>query len=360
MGTSCALALARRGAQVVVLEKSVPGAEASSAAAGILGAGLESTKPGPLYDLCRASMKLYPNWVQELQKDTGVDVGFREGGSLSVAFESRTLTTAHRQFAWQGPHVQRLTAPLLRRLEPALSPTLPGGVLLGLDGRVTPPLLYRATHIAAARAGVQFRSGALVRQLLIQGEQASGVLLDDGTTLAADTVVVAAGSWTNLVDGVSLGAQRIVPARGQIVELESPEPLLSRVVCGPRCYLIPRDDGRTLIGSTLEFVGYRKAVTAQGMRDLLDAALQLVPALGSATVSGSWSNFRPFTEDHLPLLGRGHVPRLIIASGHHRNGILLAPVTAEIVTRCVLGGRQPLDVSPFDPLRPRSGDTAGP
>src|SRR5690606_27799258 len=333
MGTSCALALARRGAAVTVLEKSSPGAEASSAAAGILGAQLECTAPGPLYELCRASMRLYPSWVKQLTEDTGIDVGYRPGGTMSVVFDRAAITGAHRRFAWQAPEgsVERVGRRRLLELEPALSPALAGGVLLEEDARITPPLLYRATHSAAARAGVTFRTGAFVRRVFTEGERVRGVALDDGTLLEADVVGVAAGSRTSLVEGISLGSSRVVPARGQIVELESPAPVLSRVVCGPRCYLIPRDDGRTLIGSTLEFVGYQRNVTARGVRDLLGAAIELVPALADASLRGTWSNFRPYTADHLPLIGRGALEGLLIASGHYRNGILLAPATAETI-----------------------------
>ncbi len=351
MGTSSALALARRGVRVTVLEKSVPGAEASSAAAGILGAQAEAHAPGPAYELFGASLRLYPRWVRELEAATGIDVEYRAQGTLEVAFDAPAVTALHRKFRWQKEPVHKLSAPHLQKAEPGLSRALAGGVLLENDGRVTPPRLYRATHIAAARAGVTFQSGAHVREVVIREGRARGVALGDGAVLEADAVVVAAGSWTSLVSG-ALGAEsEVIPARGQLVELESPEPLLTRVVFGPRCYLIPRDDGRTLIGSTLEFVGFKKDVTAEGVRDLLDAALELAPGLGRATLRGAWSNFRPYTKDQLPLLGQGHAEGLVIASGHHRNGILLAPITAEVVARLVLGERPPLDIAPFDPLR---------
>jgi glycine oxidase len=166
------------------------------------------------------------------------------------------------------------------------------------------------------------------------------------------TVIVAAGSWSTLVPGTPLGERAVVPARGQIVELEMPQPPLSHVVMGPRCYLVPRDDGRLLVGATLEFVGYRREVTARAVRDLLDAALELVPSLGDATLRGSWSNFRPYTRDELPVLGKCHVEGLLFATGHYRNGILLAPITAEIVQGLVTGApKPPLDLTPFDAAR---------
>ena len=145
---------------------------------------------------------------------------------------------------------------------------------------------------------------------------------------------------------------RVVPARGQIVELKTSVPLLSSVVFGPDCYLVPRADGRLLIGSTLEFVGFQRGVTAGAVAKLLSAALRLVPALADAELSDSWSSFRPYTADELPLLGPSSTPGLILMSGHYRNGILLAPVSAEIVAACVLGEKPPLDLTPFAPERP--------
>jgi glycine oxidase len=178
-----------------------------------------------------------------------------------------------------------------------------------------------------------------------------GVELDDGTLVSGSHVVLAAGSWTSLLDRPSQHAPRVVPARGQIVELKTSVPLLSSIVFGPDCYLVPRADGRLLIGSTLEFVGFRREVTAGAVARLLTAAIRLVPALSEAELSSSWSSFRPYTADELPLLGPSQTPGLILMSGHYRNGILLAPISATIVADCVMGRKPPLDLEPFAPER---------
>jgi len=162
---------------------------------------------------------------------------------------------------------------------------------------------------------------------------------------------VAAGSWTSLIDGLGIPAGRVIPARGQIIELELPAPPLSHVVFGPGVYLVPRDDGRVLIGSTLEFVGYERQVTAGAVRDLLQNATALVPSLERAALRDTWSNFRPYTKDELPLLGPTPIPGLFLSSGHYRNGILLAPISAEIVRAAVLGQRAPLALEAFRPGR---------
>ena len=337
MGTASAWELARSGRRVLVLERSVPGAEASSAAAGILGAQVEAHAPGPLVGLARESRRLYPAWVRALERATGIDTGYRECGVLKVAFRTAELSRA------------------LTQREPALSARLKGGLAFDGDARIEPRLLFRALHIAAARAGVVFRSGAYVRRVVTEAGRAVGVALDDGSVIRAAHVLVAAGSWTSLVEGLGIPPGVVVPARGQIVELETPEPLLKSVVFGPRAYLVPRDDGRLLVGSTMEFVGYLREVTAAAVRDLLTAAIELVPALGAASMKESWSSFRPYTKDELPLIGACGVPGLWLASGHHRNGILLAPVTAAIVGALVRGRRPPVALAPFAPGRPLTG-----
>jgi glycine oxidase len=215
------------------------------------------------------------------------------------------------------------------------------------EGRVDPPRLLTALHIAAVKAGAEFRSGTYVRSVIVEDGAVRGVALEDGSRIASEQVVLAAGSWSTLVGGVPLEAGEVRPARGQIVELVTREPLLSRVVFGPGCYLVPREDGRILVGSTLEFVGYRREVTASAVRDLLASAIDLVPSLADAVLGRTWSNFRPHTERGTPLLGPTGVRGLVLATGHYRNGILLAPITAEIVRAVVLGQKPPVDLAPF-------------
>lgn len=351
MGCACAWELARAGARVVVLERSVPGAEASSAAAGILGAQVEAHADGPLAALGRESRRLYPAFVRGLARSTGIDVEYRESGVLKVARTPAKASALARSVAWQKPRPRAVDRAWLRRHEPSLSLDLGGGVLFLGDARVDPRLLLRALHIAASNAGVTFRSGAYVRSVVREDGRATGVLLDDGSMVRGTHVLVAAGSWTSLVGGVGLSEGSVQPVRGQIVELETPEPVLGRVVFGPKTYLVPRDDGRVLVGSTMEFVGYRREVTAGAVRDLLAAALALCPVLEGATLRSTWSSFRPYTPDELPLIGRGDVEGLLLATGHHRNGILLAPVTAAMIASLVLVKRAPVDMGAFLPSR---------
>jgi glycine oxidase len=358
MGTSAALELARKGARVTVLEKALPGAEASSAAAGILGAEIENDRPGPMTELCRKSHALYPAWVDFLEAESGVHVGFATGGALELATSKSELVKLKKARSYQlrEGRAKMLGRSELERLEPRLAADLPGGVYFPTDRSIVPPALFRAVHLAALAHGVEFRTGKSVARIVTLAEgrkepRARGVELDDRTTIEADVTVVAAGSWTTLLAGLPLERSAIVPARGQLVELDRGAPYLHRVTFGSGVYLIPRADGRLLVGSTLEFVGYQKGVTAAGLHHLLGGALRIVPELEGAEVTRSWSNFRPYTRDHLPLIGRVGMDGLIVASGHYRNGILLAPITARIVTALVLGQRPPLGLGPFDPRR---------
>jgi len=351
MGSACAWELAKAGRSVVVLERSVPGAEASSAAAGILGAQLEAHHAGPLSTLALESRRLYPAWVRALTRATDIDTGYRECGVLEVAFAAKDARKLMQSVAWQRPRPRLLDRRGLVKRERMLGEKVAAGIAFDHDARVDPRALFRALHIAAARSGVEFRSGAYVRRVVVEDGRATGVALDDGGTVRARDIIVAAGSWTTLVEGLGIAPGAVVPARGQIVELETAEPLLTSVVMGPGAYLVPRDDGRVLVGSTMEFVGYRREVTAGAVRDLLDAAITLVPALANASVRQSWSSFRPYTKDALPLIGPSPTPHLWLASGHHRNGILLAPVTAALVAALIRKRRPSVALAPFAPGR---------
>jgi glycine oxidase len=354
MGCAAAYELSRRGVAVTVLERSVPGAEASSAAAGILGAQVEAHRPGPLTELGLASRKLYPALVKALEQASGIAIGYRECGVLKVAYDAPALSQLTRELSWQRKaklSLERLTAAALAKREPALSSELGGALWFEGDATLEPRALLAALRVSAERAGAVFRSGSFVKRIALRDGRAVGVELDDGTLVSGSHVVLAAGSWTSLLDRPSQHAPRVVPARGQIVELKTSVPLLSSIVFGPDCYLVPRADGRLLIGSTLEFVGFRREVTAGAVARLLTAAIRLVPALSEAELSSSWSSFRPYTADELPLLGPSQTPGLILMSGHYRNGILLAPISATIVADCVMGRKPPLDLEPFAPER---------
>jgi len=350
IGSLIALRLARRGISVVVIDRGSPGGEASSAAAGILGPQMEAHGPGPFLDLALASRALYPSLVAELYDATGIDVGFDRSGVLALALDERGEAELDESVRWQtarGLSVQRLSAREARLHEPALGAAVKSAALYPDDGRIDARALTRACVTAAASAGARFLGGRRVRRVLVSSGVARGVQLDT-EGLSAGAVVVAAGSWASLLEGAAL-AGAIRPVRGQIVALSAPTSMLSCVVAvHGRGYLVPRRDGTVLAGSTMENVGFGKAVTVDGMVRILSLASALVGWLGEARVTASWSGLRPDTPDHLPILGESASVRgLLLATGHFRSGILLAPITGEAIAQLISTGSSSLDLAPF-------------
>jgi glycine oxidase len=350
MGCAVALRLAQRGIAVTVIERGIPGAEASSAAAGMLAPQMEADGPGPMLELGLRSRALYPSLAAELQAATGIDIGYVKSGVLAVALtEAEDRALAARQI-WQiarGMRVEALTGAAARAREPELGQEARAALLFVDDAQVNPRALARAFSQAAAAAGARFLEGRYVRGVRIEAGAVTGVDLD-GDSLAAGTVVVAAGSWSGLVEGSGVPPSVVRPARGQLVAIETRPPLFHHVLSvHGRGYLVPRRDGTVVAGSTVEMVGFRKEVTVGGLAEILGLARTLVPALADAPVVGSWSNFRPYTQDHLPVLGSTPVKGLILATGHYRNGILLCPVTAQAIADLVATGNAGIDLRPF-------------
>ncbi|MBX3228452.1 MAG: glycine oxidase ThiO [Labilithrix sp.] len=337
MGCATALELARRGVRdVVVLERAVPGAEASSAAAGMLAAQVESHDDGERarYVLARAA---YASWAEELRAETGIDIGYRRSGVLEIAAsaeDEERLRARVRSNEAAGLAASWVDAAGARALEPALTSDLRGAAWFPDEAQIDPPQLLRALVAAVARSGVVVRSGSTVSALALEGEACRGVIVDGGEELAADAVVLAAGSWSSLVPGVPRSLA-VRPVRGQLVLLEERPPRLRRIVFGGGGYVVPRGDGRVVCGSTMEDVGHRREVTAAGVQGILANAIRIAPALGAAELSRAWCNFRPHAAGG-PLVGASSVRGLFLATGHHRNGILLAKVTAEAAAAAVV------------------------
>jgi len=348
MGCGVALELAKAGQSVTLLERSIPGAEASSAAGGILGPQMEGSGPGPFLDLCLRSRAMYPAFARDVEALSGVSVGYLPSGVLQVALTPADADGLDATVAWQravGLRADLLDGAQARALEPQLSKQAVAAAHFPDDHQVDNRLLTRALQMAAARAGAVFRSG-YVRGVVSRDGRATGVDLD-GEVLEARSVVVAAGSWSGLVQGTQVDPRVLRPMRGQMVQLQTRLPLLSRILASHQGYLIPRSDGRIVAGSTMELVGYEKQATAGGLAAILSNAIALCPALAEAPVQEFWAGLRPYTEDHLPILGQGPLEGLFLATGHFRNGILLLPVTARVVAELVLGRRPSLDLKPF-------------
>jgi glycine oxidase len=241
-----------------------------------------------------------------------------------------------------GDEARRREKHLGERVSLALD--LPG------EGQVDPRQLLPALSLAAEREGVVFRTDCVVREVLKERGRAVGVRLDAGDLFAAH-VVVAAGSWTSIVPGVDLPKATISPVKGQVMHTRARPRLFERVVFGAGGYVVTRAAGDVLIGATTERVGFARGVTLDGLRQLIDIATQVAPRLGNAPVLDHWSGFRPGTLDGLPLVGPTHLQGLWLASGHYRNGILLAPVTAQLVCDHILERPLSDDARALDPRR---------
>jgi glycine oxidase len=251
----------------------------------------------------------------------------------------------------RGLRVESLSADAARALEPGLGPDVRAALRFTDDAQVNARELARAFSQAAALAGARFLQGRYVRRVVVKGGVVHGVELD-GEVLSAGAVIVAAGSWSGLVEGAGVPPTVVRPARGQLVSIETRPPAFGHVLhVHGRGYLVPRRDGTVIAGSTVEMAGFRKEVTVGGLEQILGLARTLVPSLADAPVTSTWSNFRPYTEDHLPVLGTTPVRGLVLATGHYRNGILLAPVTAESIAELVATGASSIDLAPFSVAR---------
>jgi glycine oxidase len=342
MGCATALELANRGVRdIVLLERAVPGAEASSAAAGMLAAQLESRNEAELATFVRAR-EAYSGWAVALREATGIDIAHRRSGILSIARTDAALARAHHDVEAQrasGLRAEVVDAARARTIERELCEGIAGAAYYPDEAQVDPPQLLRALVVAATKAGVVMRAGTTVSTLVSEGGRCVGVGLAPNEIVRADAVVLAAGSWSSLVPGLPEDLPRVRPVRGQLVMLEERPPRAATIVFDGHSYVVPRGDGRVVCGSTMEDVGHRREVTAGGVQSILAAAIAVMPRLGEAELVRSWCNFRPSVASATgaPLVGKSTLPGLFLATGHHRNGILLAKVTADAVADSILG-----------------------
>jgi glycine oxidase len=355
IGSTIAFRLAQEKLHVALLDGQTPGREASWAAAGMLSPAPDSPDSIPLVPLGRASLALYPDFIAELQGITGREIGYRSDGTIEVLFSSeaeRELSTLIALHHGLGLAAEPLSVEDARKLEPALGREARAAALLPDEACLNNRALTEAALAAAASSGVDIHVGAKVKRLLCEGSRCAGVVAE-GRTIPSGHVVLAAGAFCGAIEGVS-PAVAVRPVRGQMVALHNGAARLQRVLRSDRGYIVPRDDGspqRLVAGSTLEDAGFEKRVTPRGLEQIFSAVQELAPSLAAAEVSETWSGLRPDTPDHLPLLGPGEFDGLTFATGHFRNGILLAPITAKLVCEWVTEHRVSLDWERFSPLR---------
>jgi glycine oxidase len=354
IGLGVAWRLAQRGAAVTVFDKAAAGSGASHAAAGMIAICAEA-EPGEedLVALGRTSQSLWPAFAAELHDATGLSVDLRGEGTLVVALNPDDQARLRHHLAFQqslGLPVEWISAADARQREPHLASGITGAVWSPQDHQVDNRKLVVALRAAAAAAGAVIREQAPVERILIAQGRTTGARLSGGTEFTADTVVLAAGAWSRTIDGIPSALRPPVrPVKGQMMSLrmDPAAPLLTHVVRAPNVYMVPRGDGRLILGATVEEKGFDEALTAGGILALLDAAWRALPAIEELPIEEMWAGHRPGSRDDAPVIGPGPVEGLLYATGHYRNGILLAPITADAVARLAVDGEIDPSIRPF-------------
>ena len=344
--------LAAAGLSVLVIERSGPGAGATSAAAGILSPQAEIAGPGPLLDISLAARDIYPRLVEQLREETGMDVQYRTPGAIRLAFDPDEEAELERCHEWQmmaGLPVELLTAGRLHTLEPAVARSVRRGLLLPQDHQVDNEILIRALAEQARRRGVRFRNGETVSSVVVSGGRLLGVSAG-GERIDCGRALIAAGCWSGQIEGLPERLP-VVPVRGQMIEIQGEAPIVEHVLFSGSRYIVPRSDGRILAGSTEEWSATEEEVTVGGLAGLASHAIDTVPGLRDRPIRRFWAGLRPGTEDGLPLLGASTAEGLYYATGLFRSGILLGPFVGRLAAQLVLHGRASWPVESFSPLR---------
>jgi glycine oxidase len=353
-GLGVAWRLVQRGVAVEVFDRGAAGAGATHAAAGMLAACAEA-EPGEeaLVALGRESQARWPSFAAELKAASGIDVELRREGTLLLALtaddQARLLHHLEFQRRLDLP-LQWITAAETRRREPHLAGKLAGAVWSPQDHQVDNRKLAAALRAAALAGGARIHEHQPVAEIAGNGARVEGIVLADGRRVAADVVVLAAGAWSRQIAGLAPPLLPPVrPIKGQMLALrmDPAAALVTHVLWGPGVYLVPRLDGRLIVGATVEEKGFDSTLTAGGLLSLLEAAWRVVPAIEELPIDEMWVGHRPGSRDDAPILGAAPLEGLVYATGHHRNGILLAPVTADAIAQLVFDGTIDPAIRPF-------------
>ena len=356
IGLAVARELARKQVgSVLLVERVELGQEASFAAAGMLAPQAEANTDDAFFQLCCRSRDLYPTFAAQLLEETGMDVELDRTGTLYCAFTDHDLVEIEQRCEWQrrlGLSVEQLTAREARELEPNLSEKVLAGLKFPLDTQVENRKLLRALIAANEKLGVRLCANTTVESLRIEGGKVTGVATNRGL-INTRNVVLAGGAWTSFIKTENRVPQiSIEPVRGQIMCFAADPPLARHVIYSPRGYLVPRRDGRLLAGSTTEEAGFVKEVTAAGLASIREHALEIVPGVAELQLVDSWAGLRPRAPDELPVLGKaGETEGLVFATGHYRNGILLAPLTGELIAALIADNVVATELQAFAPDR---------
>jgi glycine oxidase len=339
-----------KGSSVIVLDPGNPRDATSWAAAGMLAPQSEADAPSPLFDLCLAGARSYRDWAADLHEESGIDPEYANSGLIFLASTEEALCRLRRAMEWQkaaGLSAELLSPEETLRMEPGLELSLAGAVLMPEESHVTPRKLLEALRGACAARGVEFRTGVRVLEVTSAGGRVNGVRTSTGR-LEAQRVVLASGVHTPEIAGVR-PAIPLVPRKGQILSLATRVPAFHRLIRWEHAYLVQRRNGELVVGATNEDAGFDRSLTPAGIGSLLDRAQRIASRLGDLPIQEMWTGLRPATADGLPVIGKADLEGLIYATGHYRNGILLAPVTAACVAALVDNRPTPVVLDAFAP-----------
>lgn len=345
IGLSVARELHKSGARkVTVVDRGIVGQEASSAAAGMLAPNAETDETGDFYRFSSESKNLYPNLARELFEETGIDVELDCSGTFNLAFSENDSEELKKRFKWQndaGIVVEQLSSEEILKAEPFVSPLVRGGLFFPNDWQVENRKLIAALRRYTELNKIELIENTGIEELIVENCRVLGARAAN-LTLKADATVLCAGAWTSLVRFCELKfAFRVTPIRGQMIGFQLPQRPIEHVIYSPRGYIVPRADGRILAGATVEDVGFNKDVTEAAVKSLREMALEIAPLIANFDIKESWAGLRPFAEDGLPVIGEiDGVEGLRIATGHYRNGILLAPITARLISDSILNEKR--------------------
>lgn len=361
IGCSIAHRLARRGARVRMFDARTVGAGATQASAGVLAPYIEAPLAGPLLDLAVRSLASYDAFISDVRQDSGVDVEYRLCGTVEVAGDDDAadmLRAAAGRLAAAGVAAEWIDPSDVADLEPALPEDTSGALVIPSHGYVAASQLVEALTWGALRHGTEVETGRRIVAIR-QGPTHPEVVSQDGATWRADHIVVATGSWLTQLGLTEPAGRAVRPVRGQLLRIQWDGPPPQRVIWGPDCYVVPWQDGSVLVGATVEDVGFDERTTAAGVRDLLDAVCTLLPGAWRATFHEARVGLRPASSDGLPIIGPSSGTRgVTFATGHYRNGVLLASITAEIIADGILDDRWDPIVHAFRPARFQLGEQA--
>ncbi len=345
IGLSLARQLHKKGfTEVTILEKGLIGQEASKAAAGMLAPQAETNQADTFFDFCRQSRDLYPNLAEELSDETGVDIELDRSGTLYVAFNENDVDEIRKRYEWQakaGLKVEHLTARETHKLEPFISPDSLESLFFPNDWQVENRQLLKALQKYAELNGVKIIEQTEVKSLVTTSGKIKGVATNKDKKYFADIVILATGAWTSLIKADGLQLPQVKPIRGQMISFHTAERLFTRVIYSPRGYIVPRKLGRIIAGATVEDVGFENKTTASGTEFVRQNAIEISPGIASLPIDEKWSGLRPLAENGLPFIGE--IPaaeNLYIAAAHYRNGILLAPLTAKVLSKKIADGKE--------------------